>query len=401
MLVQFMLKNFLSFKEETRLDFTAISAYKEHGYNLIDMGYKDKFLKVSTIYGANASGKSNLFLAMNAFQTIVFESFNNSDAKNESIISKRYTPFAFDGEHNNTEFELIQILGDYQYKYGFEYNETEIVSEWLYRKNLNTNRNTTIFERTTHEIRLGPTVKKHCDAFKEQIPTETLALSFFNRLKLGTAVFNDVYEGIRGTLVAAGCLYEDDFFIEEYLPTIIDQNKEDLLAFLSAIDVGIQDIFYEEKDKEIDIYTIHSDINGTKYPLDISYESEGTLKCLAIYICARMAIASDRSIFVDELNARLHPLLLKFIVDLFHGQTDSRAQLIYTTHDTTLLDKRFLRRDQIWFVQKDSYGHSELSALSDFKVRTDASFEKDYLAGVYGGIPSIKDFTLKVGEELG
>ena len=84
---------------------------------------------------------------------------------------------------------------------------------------------------------------------------------------------------------------------------------------------------------------------------------------------------------------------MKFIIDLFY-QYKSKAQLIYTTHDTTLMDKKFFRRDQIWFVQKDEFGYSELVALSDFKVRSDASFEKDYLAGVYGGIPFLNDFDL-------
>ncbi len=105
----------------------------------------------------------------------------------------------------------------------------------------------------------------------------------------------------------------------------------------------------------------------------------------------------NASMFIDELNVKLHPLLLKFIVDLFYEQ-NTTAQLIYTTHDTTLMDKKFFRRDQIWFVQKDEYGYSELSALSDFKVRSDASFEKDYLAGVYGGIPFLKEFDMKEGE---
>ena len=90
-------------------------------------------------------------------------------------------------------------------------------------------------------------------------------------------------------------------------------------------------------------------------------------------------------------------MLLKFIIDLFYDK-DSSAQLIYTTHDTTLMDKRFFRRDQIWFVQKDEFGYSQLVALSDFKVRSDASFEKDYLAGVYGGIPELREFALKEGE---
>ena len=116
-----------------------------------------------------------------------------------------------------------------------------------------------------------------------------------------------------------------------------------------------------------------------------------------LFIYSRAAIINNKSLFVDELNIKLHPLLLKFIIDLFN-QEDTMAQLIYTTHDTTLMDKKFFRRDQIWFVQKDRYGYSELSALSDFKVRSDASFEKDYLAGVYGGIPFLTEFNMKEGE---
>ena len=116
-----------------------------------------------------------------------------------------------------------------------------------------------------------------------------------------------------------------------------------------------------------------------------------------LFIYARAAILYDKSIFVDELNIKLHPLLLKFIIDLFY-ENESQAQLIYTTHDTTLLDKKFFRRDQILFVQKDEFGYSELSALSDFKVRSDASFERDYLAGVYGGIPWLKEFSMREGK---
>ena len=137
--------------------------------------------------------------------------------------------------------------------------------------------------------------------------------------------------------------------------------------------------------------------NGEMYPLNLYNESEGTIKSIMLFIYAKTAIYKDGMIVIDELNVKLHPLLLKFIIDLFYNN-DSKAQLIYTTHDTTLMDKKFFRRDQIWFVQKDNLGHSELCALSDFKVRSDASFEKDYLSGVYGGIPFLKDFSLKAGE---
>lgn len=394
MLVQFMVKNVLSFREEAILDMTAIHAYKEHECNLIDIGIKEKFLRVAAIYGANASGKSNLYMAMRYFQRIIVESLNNADDGAGTAIERYYVPFLFEENEDNSEFQIIEILDEYEYRYGFEYNADCVVTEWLYRKNLKTNRTTPIFERTTERAEFGASVRKECDVYKEQLPAETLVLSFFNKLKLKTDIFRKVYSGIMDTLVVPTDFCEDTGILEAFLPNVIDHEKEKLVEFLSAIDTGIKDIVYDDSEKEVRFFTFHEGKDGEEYPLGLYFESEGTIKSIMLFIYARMAILSNRSIFVDELNIKLHPLLLKFIVDLFYDQ-DSMAQLIYTTHDTTLMDKRFFRRDQIWFVQKDAFGYSELSALSDFKVRSDASFEKDYLAGVYGGIPLIKEFDMK------
>lgn len=397
MLVQFMVKNFLSFKEETILDMTAINAYKEHECNLIDIGTKEKFVRVAAIYGANASGKSNLYLAMSYFQRIVLESLNNVDDGEETAISLYYNPFSFENHDENSEFQVVEIIGDFEYRYGFEYNAECVVAEWLYKKSLKTNRTSIIFERTTKYVEFGASVRKECDVYKEQIPSETLVLSFFNKLKLKTDIYRSVYAAIMDTLVVPSDFCEDFRVLEVLLPKVIDQEKEKLVEFLSAIDTGIRDIDYEDSEKEIHFFTFHKGKDGEEYPLNIYAESEGTLKSIMLYIYARTAILQDKSMFVDELNIKLHPLLLKFIVDLFY-EKKSKAQLIYTTHDTTLMDKKFFRRDQIWFVQKDEFGYSELIALSDFKVRSDASFERDYLAGVYGGIPLIKEFEMKEGD---
>lgn len=400
MLVQFMVKNILSFREETVLDMTAINAYKEHECNLIDNGMKEKFLRVAAIYGANASGKSNLYMAMTYFQRIIVESLNNVDDGVGTAIERFYVPFSFeDNEDNeeNSEFQIIEILDEFEYRYGFEYNADCIVTEWLYRKNLKTNRTATIFKRTTEKVEFGASVRKECNVYKKQLPVETLALSFFNKLKLKTDIFRNVYSGIMDTLLIPTNFCEDIGILETFLPKVIDHEKEKLVEFLSAIDTGIKDIVYDDSEKEIKFFTFHKGKDGENYPLSLYFESEGTIRSIMLFIYARMAILNNRSIFVDELNIKLHPLLLKFIIDLFYDK-NSMAQLIYTTHDTTLMDKKFFRRDQIWFVQKDEFGYSKLSALSDFKVRSDASFEKDYLAGVYGGIPLIKEFDMKEGE---
>ena len=395
MLVQFKMKNVLSFKEETIFDMTAISAYKEHPSNLIDIDKKEKFLRVAAIYGANASGKSNFVWALQLFRRIVSQSLNNVDDGAESVLKKCSKPFSFEENKGNSEFEIVQILRDEEYQYGFEYNSEKIVMEWLYRKSLKTNRKVTIFERTMQKVNLGVYVRKKCEAYKDQIPPETLLLSFFNKLKLKTDIFKTVYSGITDVLVFMSDDYEDTRFLDALLPKVIDGKKEKLLEFLTAIDIGIKDIIYKEK--ETLFFTFHKGADGELYPLNLYDESEGTIKSIMLFIHAHMAIINDYVLVMDELNVKLHPLLLKFFIDLFYDN-NSMAQLIYTTHDTTLMDKKFFRRDQIWFVQKDELGHSELCALSDFKVRSDASFEKDYLAGVYGGIPFLKEFSLKEGE---
>ena len=398
MLVQFMVRNVLSFKEETIFDMTAINACKEHESNLIDIGYKEKFLKVAAIYGANASGKSNLYHAMDMFQEIVRKSMNNHSMYQSNAIEQHYLPFSFEKNEEKSEFQIIEILDGYEYIYGFEYNRESILAEWLYMVNLKTNRKKIILERTEDKVLFGASVRKECAAFKDQIPAEALVLSFLSKLpKLKTKVFKNLYEGIMDTLVVPSNFGEDKGILINILPEAIDDYKTELIEFLGAIDTGIKDIKYDDSEKKIRFTTFHVGVDRETYPLNLWRESEGTIKAIILFILAKKAMLNNRSIFIEELNIKLHPLLLKFIIDLFYKE-NSEAQLIYTTHDTTLLDKKFFRRDQIWFVQKDEFGYSKLTALSDFKVRSDASFEKDYLAGVYGGIPFLKDFKVKAGD---
>lgn len=257
MLVQFTLKNVLSFKEETTLDLTAINAYKEHECNLIQNGTKEKFLRVAAIYGANASGKSNLCAAMMCFQRIVAKSLDNADEDAETAISHYFVPFYFEDNEENSEFQIVQIIDDFEYCYGFEYNAECIVQEWLYRKNLKTNRKMIIFERTTEIVEFGASVRKECDLYKEQVPTETLVLSFFNKLKLKTAIFRTVYSEIMNIFLTSSNWNQDKRFLEKFLPQVLNDDKEKLIEFLKAIDSGIKDIGYDEDEKQIDFYTFH------------------------------------------------------------------------------------------------------------------------------------------------
>lgn len=395
MLIQFSVKNFLSFKDESILDLSAVKSYKEHEYNLIhyDGG---RFLKVAAIYGANASGKSNFHHALCVFQRLVETSANNINSHGEMPIKEYYRPFSFSADNEPTEFEIVCVENGDEFKYGFQYDDKHVVAEWLYIKNPETNRYNILVERSADNISFGADIRKECNVFKMQVPDETLVLSFYQKLKLSTDVFKKVYDAVSLTLLADAEIFEESNIIEKLLPYSIDHEYTELMEFVSSIDVGIRDIEYKrDEDGDINIYTWHVGEDGERYRLNFYDESNGTMKAIALYVVITKAIATGRPVIVDELNAKLHPLLLKHIVDQFHS-CNGYAQLIYTTHDTTLMDKKFFRRDQIWFVDKDAYGRSTLCALSDYKIRSDASFEKDYLAGVYGGIPMLKDYQLEV-----
>lgn len=399
MIVQFSMKNVLSFKDEVVLDMRSIPAYKEHSYNLMELPSEDKLLRVAAIYGANASGKSNLCRGMWMFQNIVMRSMNAVENTENKILEQFYRPFAFEDKPGYSEYQIVLSDDEAEYRYGFEFNSKQIVSEWLYRRDYAVNRVSTILERDHQSITMGASVRRECDKYKEQIPEDALVLTFFSRLALKTtSVFQKVFDGIHKMMISDSNFYEDDSIRQTYLPQAIDEKKEELLNFLASIDTGIKDISYETIDKRKVFYTYHIGKDGKKYSLNLYNESSGTLKCILVYIAAITVIDTKGLMIVDELSAKLHPLLLKFIVDLFYNEK-SKAQLIYTTHDTTLMDKKFFRRDQVLFVQKDEDGYSSLSTLSDFKVRSDASFEKDYLAGVYGGIPMLKEFSIKTSEE--
>lgn len=399
MLVLFKVKNFMSFKDEIVLDMRAIKSYKEHPSNLIDVG-TDKLIRTLSIYGANASGKSNLIKAIDCFKTLVTRSSYREDISQKSTISKSYFPFAFQKKNaensKNTEFEITLILGQFEYRYGFSYNDIGISMEWFYQKNLNTNRQSIIFERAQNEIRFGYKYAKEGDLYGKQVSRESLVLSFFGGLVLKSNVYAEVYSYINGIFSFEERIYSNKEVVIDLLKQVIDivEDKKRLLEFLNYIDTGIKDIELDENNQFI---TIHHGEDGKDYELSLLSESEGTLRSISIYTFCNWIIARSGLMCLDELNSKLHPLVQKYIIDMFYDKKHN-AQLIYTTHDSFMMDKKFFRRDQIAFVEKDEWGHSDLVALSEYKVRSDASFSKDYLAGVYGAIPTFSDFYVREGE---
>ncbi len=396
MLVLFRFKNFGPFREETTLDMRAVKAYKEHQYNLISESADNDFLKVVSIFGANASGKSNFIDAYTMFQKIARYSFqeNNKDKK-ETFLSKSYNPFMLDKEAaEDTEFEAVYHESGYEFRYGFTYNSQEITSEWLYRINLSTNRQSIILERSTKGISLGGSVKQTCGKYVDNIDADVLCLSFFSSLKLKNKVFEStLYCILEFLTLHFDCGRESEAILDFLFDDEFEENdKTVLLEFLNAIDIGIKDIFIERNEDQKNIYTYHFDKQGNKVRFPLEKESAGTRKAIAIFGLVKLAIEHEKGLMIDELHNQLHPLLQKYIVDLLYD-SDTKAQLIYTTHDTTLLDKQYVRRDQIWFTDKNEYGESTLYSLADYKIRNDKSFTKDYLSGVFDAIPHLKKFS--------
>lgn len=400
MLVMFRFKNYGSFKGENVFDMRAVKAYKEHPYNLEELNNDNLLIKVAAVYGSNASGKTNFVEAYKTFARIVRHSFQNNNKQDEeneeTFLSAHHFPYLFDATSAkaNTEFEAVYIYEGNEYRYGFEYNSTTIEYEWLYKRSLQTNRQSTIFEREAHDIRLGRSVKTSLEKYSSDIDDDVLALSFFGSLKLRTKVFIDTLYCVLSILpVSFACEKNSEYMRDLYFRRdFTEEEKPNLLSFLSAIDVGIKDISVERQDKKIKIFSYHENSEGSLTQVPIEIESDGTLRAITLYSLVRIAALNGKGLLIDEFNSQLHPLLQKYIVDLIY-ENGAEGQLIYTTHDTTFLDQKYIRRDQVWFVSKDKKGVSSLYSLADFKPRNDLNLANAYLSGAYGGIPILKDFS--------
>ena len=398
MLVMFRFKNFASFKNEVTFDMRAIKSYKEHPYNLISIPNGDDLLKVVSIYGANASGKSNFIVAYKYFMHIVSESFFKNEKENaETVLENNYYPFLLDdfSFRDNSEFEAVYIVNEYEYRYGFVYNSERIEYEWLYRTSMVSKRQSKIFERASSKIDFGASVKRTCEKYVDEIDSDVLALSFLSSLKLKTPVFKDVVYSIRAFLPVSLSNNISPYMLDVYFKNDYNEKEKlSLLSFLKSVDMGITDITVEKNEKDFKIYTYHMGRENKIYRLPFELESAGTKQAITIYSLFRIAVLYNKGLIIDEFNNKLHPLLQKYLIDIFYNE-DTAGQLIYTTHDTFLLDKQYMRRDQIWFTEKNDSGESNLFSLAEFKIRNDKSFRKDYLSGVYGGIPILKDIEIE------
>lgn len=406
MLIRFSFKNFKSFKNENCLDMEATSL-KEHEYNVakIDNG---EYLKVSAIYGANASGKTNVLQAFDYMKKRILVS--DDSKKNSPIDEENVYSFMINNDPIALEVEIL-AKNNKIYKYGFEVLKDTIISEWLFEKRVN--KFYSIFERENNNVSMKP--NKISDLVN--IDERTLFLNIYSKIDRNNEDFSNVYDWfVNSTYLDLGNPNFERFINNRVsLKILSDENyKKELLKFIKTFDSGIEGIKTTPDSIEavksnngiIDIEVIHKGENGELKALPFYLESNGTRKMFHLFDFFMDALKNGMVLFVDELDAKLHPLLTRYIINLFHNSDTNKGngQLIYSTHDTVNLNKETFRRDEIWFAEKDKDGISEIYALSDYileddknagkKVRNDATYNKDYLTGRYGAIPVLEEFEI-------
>ena len=416
MLIQFSFKNFKSFREEATLDLSA-TKITEFSNRIVTVG-NEKILPIAAIYGANAGGKSNIYNAFEYMSEYVANSFKYGDEE-EKYEELKPTPFLFDSSSADKEssFEVYFTLpGDKNektYNYGFCVNKEGVTEEWLNAKARTARKYNTVFYRGTSEdeLDLSGFPKSSRDNIKVALEKQVLIVSLGAKLKISKC------KAIRDWFLSNEFADFGDpftnFFMSRRLPKGFVEDKEiqkKVVEYFASFDEHIMDFRVEkvpqEEDKKEERYKIgalHQMVDTkemTEIPLGM--ESAGTLKMFALYPELQEVLEKGSVFFIDELNARLHPLLVRnFLLTFLNSEINTNhAQLVFTTHDTWQLSNQLLRRDEIWFVEKDDRGISTLYSLADFidedgsRIRKDESYEKNYLIGKYGAIPSLKSIDI-------
>lgn len=394
MLCQFTVENYRSYKERTTFDFqaTSISEFKD---SLILTEGSTSYLPVSVIYGPNGGGKSNLLTALGCAITIVVAPITEMGKNRiKSIFQNRpvYEPFAFDDDSRNkpTSFEIYFRTKLNEYRYFISLLNDEIVEEQLYWKAFSGKKPGMIFSRTKDNVSLGPTFDKK--SISKSVNPKMPYLSFL-AINYNIEIINDVVSWFESSVILnyANSKTEQNIIIFE------NENESNLLIkTLNSLDIDINGYRYDETDRRF--YT-NRVINDKKYELDFAYESEGTKKLLSVLPVILFALGAGRLVVMDELDAKLHPKLLKYVINMFKDKTINKhgAQLLFTSHDMTTMKNTVFRRDEIWFSALNKYHESEIYSLYDIRrednehVNSTAAFDKQYLEGRYGADPYLRN----------
>jgi AAA15 family ATPase/GTPase len=419
MIIEFTVGNFLSFKEKKTLSLkaTSITEYKESTFTI----GKNKLLKSVVLYGANSSGKSNLIKAMSIMKLIVMTSVEKSSISKNEVI-----PFLLNTETENQPsfFEVVFLIGKTRYRYGFELDSEIIHGEWLFE--LKGKKEIPLFIREKDGIGITENFEEG-DGLESKTRDNALFLSvtdqfngvvsgkiikWFNNWATISGLRHENYRGVTFSLLEKKSSKAKllDFFKDLDLGfNEIKLRKEKFKKHLLPNDLPseiLEDIVSDLQGKTIaHIETVHKKFDNKgecigKVNFDLrERESSGTNKVIDISGPIFNTLIDGGILVIDELDAKLHPLMTAAITNLFNSPEYNlkNAQLIFATHDTNLLSYGHFRRDQIYFLEKDKYEATDLYSLIEYKedntkIRKDRSFEKDYITGRYGAIPFIGNF---------
>jgi len=423
MLLEFRVQNYRTFKEEAIFSMIA-SNYDKSERESENVGFDDKFklriLKSAAIFGANASGKSKFVDALSFVRWFALNSFQSLKIGDPIPVNPHL--LSHSSANQPSRFDLVFLQEGSIFRYGFEVNATRVLKEWLYKRE--NRKEVLIFDRDGDEITAHPVlfrISKN-EFFKPFIRSNCLLLS-------SAAQANDEYvEKIMNWFRKLKIFSGVESKTQEKMTvsrSLDPQIKEKILSLLVSADTGIvnydvkvmpQDKFVEpevgdNKTKQKIIKNIPShiqgvttthlkfdEISGTTEEVEFSLvndESGGTRKFFALAYPILEALTEGNTLIVDELDSNLHPNLTDKIIDLFNSVGNvTGAQLIFNTHNTNLLSSKLMRRDQVWFIEKDICGAAKMYSLSDIQVRKNDKFEKEYLEGGYGAIPYLAEMKI-------
>lgn len=395
MLLEFCVKNFLSIKDDLKLSFVATTLKESLSepndvIRISDMGLA--LVRSAVIYGANASGKTNVLKAIAFYKSFIMNSFKNGQA-GESIDVENFRLNASTVQEPTT-MEATFTVGEYLYRYGFEVGEKAVHAEWLYRRmNRKRSKEVEIFYREETGVTVHAKSPLMQDLVnRKMVRDNALLLSTAAQFNETTAV--DILHWLNDTQVLF-CSEDDKMWLQAIRHLDDEKIRERIVRFAKYADLGIENITKIDN-RIVSSHRQYDDEGRETNDVAFSFsgnESEGTIKYFSLAYPIIDALDNGKRLVVDELDSKLHPLLVRKIVTLFNSaETNPKgAQLLFTTHDTFLLSAGLFRRDQVWFTQKDNFGATEAYSLAEYKVRSSSPFERDYLQGKFGATPIIGD----------
>jgi len=426
MLIEFKVGNFLSFKETVTFSMVASDIDSQDcdlDYNgVFSINKELKLLKTAAIYGANASGKSNLAKAFGFMKKFVINS--SKEMQVTDPIDVEVFRLSSEMEGSPSFFEITFFIDQKIYRYGFQITTEEIVKEWLYCTSKT--REFNLFKRNKKDITISKKYFGEGQGLEQRTKQNSLFLSV--SAQFNVKLSEQLLEWFADLRVLPGESSSEHFYSNTTLKLLESPKmKQDVIGLIKELDLSISDISIKKMSPEdlpqnmpeemkrailslpnykYQVQTFHDKYNKKgeligqeQFDLDES-ESEGTKKVFYLSLLLLNALRNRQILVIDELDAKLHPLITHKIVQLFNSQeyNPHSAQLIFMTHDTNLLNtslfgSRLLRRDQVWFTEKNQQGATDLYSLAEYDIKEDSPFEADYIHGKYGAIPFIGGFS--------